>query len=131
MARETDYSNIANGGLRFERWGYIFDMLLKHPWGITNIKALEHAYAHNFWIDFGKIGGLPSMVLLILFSLGYLINTWKILRKKDYPLRLPILVFSIVFFLSLMTEPIHEGATMFFFVYFLYCGFLQQEVKSL
>ena len=131
MARETDYSNIANGGLRFERWGYIFDMLLKHPWGITNIKALEHAYAHNFWIDFGKIGGLPSMVLLILFSLGYLINTWKILRNKDYPLRLPILVFSIVFFLSLMTEPIHEGATMFFFVYFLYCGFLQQEVKSL
>lgn len=130
LARETDMSNVSNGGLRFERWSYILEMLWVHPWGITNINALEHGYAHNLWIDFGKVGGLLSMVLLILFSFRYVINTWKLQRNKNYPLRLPILVFSIVFFLSLMTEPIHEGAPIFFFVYFLYCGCLQQEVKS-
>ena len=121
-ARETVDSNISNFGLRLPRWEWAWNTMISHPWGDSAFMNAEHPYAHNFWLDIGKTCGFLPFILMSLFSIVHLVSVWKILSRHKGLLALLVIVWTLSCYISLFTEPIHEGAPAFMFVYFLYCG---------
>lgn len=118
--REIDGSNFADAGGRTERWTLGFSMLLASPNGYN----IEGWYAHNFWLDFGREGGLFAFYMLVIFSIYILITTIKIQRSKSLNINVKfcVLLFSIIFIATLFTEPVHSGARMFMYFYFMFSG---------
>ena len=114
-------SDFASAGGRTERWAMGFMMLMNNPMGYS----IDGWYAHNFWLDFGREGGLWSFATLALFSLCILITSIKLFTGRlDKPLRFAILLFSLIFIATLFTEPIHTGARAYMFLYFMFCGMI-------
>lgn len=124
--RNTNYSNVNNVGLRTVRWEWGLKEILHNPFGSTTYQKAAHAFAHNFWIDYGKISGVIPFALLILFSLRNLYQTLFIGYKKMGLMSYFAFVFTTIFIATLMTEPIHEGAPLYMFVYFLYTGMINR-----
>lgn len=118
--REQEGSNITDAGGRTERWALGLSMLLSNPLGYH----IEDWYAHNFWLDFGRDGGLISTILLTIFSLCVLFQSFKIrtLKVVNKKLRFIILLYSLVFIATLFSEPVHSGARMYMYMYFMFSG---------
>lgn len=125
-SRESDYSNISNVGLRTVRWEWGIEEIRTHPFGSTTYMNALHSNAHNFWIDYGKISGIIPFVLLIIFSLRNIYQTLRVILKKMRLMSYFALVFTPIFVATLMTEPIHEGAPLYMFMYFLYTGMIDR-----
>ena len=118
--REQVGSNIADAGGRTDRWGVGVAMLVSNPMGYT----IEGFYAHNFWLDYGRDGGLYAAVLLFTFSVVVLFKSIA-LSKNSHILpcvRYCIVVSAIVAFAAMFTEPVHVGAPIFMHMYFLFSG---------
>lgn len=125
--REIDGSSIIDAGGRTERWAIGFAALLDKPLGYN----VDNWYAHNFWLDFGRVGGLASFILLCFFSILLFFKTFKIRNFQligEYNCLL-ILVFSVTFLATLFTEPVHSGAPMYMYFYFLFAGFVDGLYK--
>lgn len=122
-AREIEGSSIGDGGGRTEAWARTFKYIQDHPFGSSSY----HGFAHNFWLDFGKVGGVPSMLLLIIFSFRNIIIVLRIFIYKytSKALSFYITILLISFLLALFTEAIHEGCPVFMFFYFMYCGYIE------
>ena len=121
--REIEGSSLLDFGGRSILWSLGLSMLFENPMGYESNDFIH--YAHNFWLDFGKHGGLPSFILLVIFSILLLIKTFKIEKHAILSklTRHIIFIYSIIFLVTLFTEPIHEGAPLFMYVYFMYAGF--------
>lgn len=120
--REIEGSSIFDAGGRSERWAIGFATLLDKPLGYN----IDNWYAHNFWLDFGRVGGLVSFFLLCIFSILLFAKTIKLRRFQligNYNCLL-IVVFSVTFLATLFTEPVHSGAPMYMYMYFLFAGFV-------
>lgn len=125
--REIDGSSIIDAGGRTERWAIGFAALMNKPLGYN----IDNWYAHNFWLDFGRVGGLMSFFLLCFFSILLFFKTYKIRNFQligEYNCLL-ILVFSVTFLATLFTEPVHSGAPMYMYFYFLFAGFVDGLYK--
>lgn len=120
--RELDGSSLSDAGGRTERWLLGLRLLFDNPTGYD----IQEWYAHNFWLDFGRVGGLNSFVLLSLFSVFIFIKALKLNNHTTISAynRLLIVVFSIVFIATLFTEPVHSGAPLYMYFYFLFAGFI-------
>lgn len=118
-ARETDRSSIGNAGGRSGIWEMGMLMLLSSPNGYE----LE-GYVHNYWLDFGREGGLYACISLILFSLYALWNGFISTRRTNIPsyLSTAILIYSIMFPLVFFTEPIHSGSPLAMYGYYMFTG---------
>lgn len=125
-SREIAGSNIENFGGRTERWSMSLGMLLEHTGGYVS-----DGYAHNFWLDFARHGGIISFVFLIWFSFLTLITSIKIQFLSSLALydRLAILLYSLIFISTLFTEPVHTGASIYMYNYFLFSGFIEAVYK--
>lgn len=128
--RETDYSNISNAGLRMPRWEWAWNTTFENPLGTVGFLKAEHPYAHNFWLDLGKNCGVLPFFMMILFSLNHLRNIIKLVRCRIPLLSFAFTLWTLTCYMSLFTEPIHEGATLFMFIYFFYCGVTEQIVNG-
>ena len=120
--RERDGSSIMDAGGRTERWAIGFAALLENPLGYN----IEDWFAHNFWLDFGRVGGLIAFFLLCIFSILLFAKTIKLRSFQiigGYNCLL-IVVFSVTFLATLFTEPVHSGAPMYMYMYFLFAGFV-------
>ena len=119
--REIEGSTISDAGGRLEKWILAFTLLLSHPHGYS-----AQFYAHNFWLDFGKVGGLLSFFILSLYSLLLLVKTIMLQKvsKIVFYNRFMILVFSITFIAALFTEPVHRGAPAYMDMYFLFADYV-------
>ena len=120
--RERDGSSIMDAGGRTERWAIGFAALLENPLGYH----IEDWFAHNFWLDFGRVGGLIAFFLLCIFSILLFAKTIKLRSFQiigGYNCLL-IVVFSVTFLATLFTEPVHSGAPMYMYMYFLFAGFV-------
>lgn len=124
--RNTDYSNVSNVGLRTVRWEWGLEEIQRHPYGSTTYQNAIHSFAHNFWIDYGKISGIIPFVLLIVFSLRNLYQTLAVGFKRIGLMSYFAFAFTPIFIATLMTEPIHEGAPVYMFVYILYAGMINR-----
>lgn len=127
--REIENSSFGDAGGRTERWAMGWMLLFQN----TNGYSIEGWYAHNFWLDFGREGGLYSFLLLSLFSVAIFIKTIRIYISSvvSKPLRMLILLFSLIFIAALFSEPVHSGSTVYMYAYFLFSGIVIQMSKGL
>lgn len=125
-ARDTDYSNVSNVGLRTVRWEWGLKEIKENPFGSTTYMYALHSLAHNFWIDYGKISGYIPFVLLILLSIRNLFQSIIIGLRRIGILSYFAVVYTPIFIATLMTEPVHEGAPLYMFVYFMYIGMINR-----
>lgn len=120
-AREIEGSSFADAGDRLPRWILGFQMLMENPQGYVMVNF----YAHNFWLDYGKNGGLLAAVSLFIVCVYVLIKSLRIyFANKKYSsfFRCFILSSTVVVFLAAFTEPIHAGAPAFMWAYMMICG---------
>lgn len=117
--REIEGSSIGDAGGRTDRWEMGLLMLLSSPNGYE-----WESYAHNFWLDFGREGGLISCVVLIIFSLYALWNGYLSMKRKTIfsYLSSSIFVYSIMFPITFFTEPIHVGCPVAMYGYYIFTG---------
>lgn len=118
--REIEGSNIYDAGGRSARWGYGLFSLLENPIGYQSYDW----YVHNFWLDFGREGGLIPSLLLMLFSIFILIicTCLQSFRKIPKYIRFNILIFIYIINIAFFTEPVHSGSTISMYFYFMLSG---------
>lgn len=88
-----------------------------------------HIYAHNIWLDVGYDSGIIAMFFLIIFHCMHFKDMWDLIFK-----RLPIhpgvisgmIAMFLIIFISLFTEPIGKGYTIYYAITFFYCGLLKR-----
>ena len=117
--REIEGSSIKDAGGRTGSWRDAFTAVFNFPLG-----RKADTFAHNMWLDIGKVAGIIPFTFLTLFSCSSLLKSIRIARSKKYPQMTKMLVLSasLVFLLVCFTECIHEGAPMYMFFYLFFCG---------
>lgn len=129
--REIEGHSVAEGGGRTKRWTDAIKLLVKHPWGYSDLRGVKVHHAHNLWLDVGRVAGVLPLVVLLIATILYGINFLKLLSKDDGFLCSIFLVYNVVFFLSCMVEPIMEGFSLYFFLYVMFWGMQNQYLKLL
>lgn len=124
-ARELNGAKIGEAGGRIKRWTDAIAFLVENPYGYHSLKTYV-PYAHNMWLDVGRVAGFFVMVLLLLATILSSITLLKLLKQKDTFLSSIFLAYNIVFFLSCMVEPVIEGFPLYFFFYVMLWG-MQRE----
>ena len=129
-ARETDEaSSFATSGGRTVDWLLGLQMLLENPGGY----AYTDFYAHNYWLDFGRDGGLISAVLLLIFDIAILIKAFRMsVSKSQVSSYVRCITFTYLFicFIAAFTEPIHSGAPGFTWTYLALCGMISTNPEK-
>jgi len=128
-SREIEGSSVADAGGRTDRWLIGFLMMINNPHGYTY--GIDYWYAHNFWLDFGREGGLYAFIALSFFSVIILWKSYIIAKNKTIPdyLSKSLFLFSICIFITLFTEAVHNGAQMLMYVYFIFSGIIMEYEK--
>lgn len=124
--RGMDNETIRSAGGRQERWLEALDVIFTHPWGTKS-----DFFAHNLWLDIGIQYGIIPFIFLIWFSVSNFRKAFLVVIRKQESLlvRLCVSSFSVLFFLSCFTEPIHVGAPNYLFLYVLFCGMINVIFK--
>ena len=128
-AREERGHRISEGGGRTARWIEAIELLVEHPWGYSDLRGVKVHYAHNLWLDVGRVVGVLPFVALLIVTISYGINFLKLLGKNDGFLCSIFLAYNVVFFLSCMVEPIMEGMALYFYLYVMFWGMQRQYLK--
>lgn len=128
--REIEGSSISNAGGRTERWEIGLFMLLSNHNGYSYNN--DYWYAHNFWLDFGREGGLYAFIALSLFSLVVLWKTFKLPRNNNLPKlqNKSLLLYSLVFVITLFTEAVHTGAPLYMYIYYMFSAIICDLSRS-
>lgn len=132
-ARLQESDNTASAGGRTGLWAQALGNLFAHPlgWAGPGVR-----FAHNLWLDVARYAGLIPFVLLVLFTVRSLRNTYKAIRKNPNELLLntTLLNFTLASLLIFFVEPVMEGL---FFLFTLFClfqgminGYLKQNISS-
>ncbi|MDK0642601.1 hypothetical protein ACV3ON_10545 [Clostridium perfringens] len=111
------------------RWVYAIDILKLlplYPLGKSPYKN----YAHNLWLDVAKDAGVIPFVLYILFTIGIIFLLIKFYREKTISKENKIGIISVVvaFLIVFFTEPILEGAPIFFGIFAYIIGGIQSII---
>ena len=113
---------------RADFWINCLKVIAKYPLGGRK-EFFGHEFAHNIWLDVGFDSGVFAMLFLIIFH---------VIHFKDMATlvfgRLPVhtgitsamIGMFFIIFISLFTEPIGKGYTIYYSVTFFYCGLLKR-----
>lgn len=99
----------ANTVARTEIWGAAWNMLTSQPWtgvgeeGFMSAWQAQHAedrreaptHAHNLWLQFGAIYGIPGLLAALWLSGGLLIIAWRWGRWRGLGLVVPVLIMQL------------------------------------
>ncbi len=118
------YETSSAGG-RTERWIEGINVLLSNPFGGGFFKDGVRFYAHNLWIDTGEMVGIIPTLLLIIITVIFLKQNYKLILRNQNESNLIksiLLTLNIGFFLTCMVEPIIEANFTFLCGYFFLWG---------
>ena len=126
----TYFERIKNTSLqeedsRFLIWKSNFLKLLNNPFGYINPDSAT-IYAHNLWLDVGRVTGIIPVFPLLLFTLSAIVSISKLVFNPQYEVFLRVLVagFGIAFFATFFLEPVIEGMFILFLLFCFYFGTL-------
>lgn len=121
-SREIEGSNIYDAGGRSVRWSIGLASLFDHPMGYQSYDW----YAHNFWLDFGREGGIIPSFILIIFSISIIIICIRLQSFHKIPLhvRFNLLIFTYIINIAFFTEPVHSGSSISMYFYFMLSGII-------
>lgn len=109
---------------RHNRYGEVFVSIFENPMGMD---ALKFEYAHNLWLDIGRLTGIFPFFLMIIFSVMSLLNFVRFFFYTKVQMQTKYLFFSvyIAVFLNMFTEPIMEGLPFLCWFYTFMSGMLK------
>lgn len=102
--------------------------LWNHPMG--NLGNMF--YAHNLFVDTGRLCGIIPMLLLILYMVLCMTRMLKFCNNNEYVLevRLIVFIYYFSFFVNFMLEPILEGMPMIFIMFCIVNGAISSFVRD-
>ena len=115
---------IETGGGRTYRLLNVISHILDYPLGGM---GPEIAYAHNFWVDCARVGGIIPFVLLVIISIRYVYCLFRVINIKsiDIILRCSFLIISLAILIVFLSEPVLEGIPMIFEFFCLLLGIIE------
>ncbi len=121
---ETDIDTKSSDNTRRARYGEVFISIFENPMGMYSEK---HEYAHNLWLDMGRLTGVAPFFLMVIFSVMSLMNFLRFFFhiKAKPPTKYLMLSAYTVVFLNMFTEPIMEGLPFLCWIYTLLSGMLK------
>jgi O-Antigen ligase len=122
------FTEEGNSSPRTEFWKNCIRIIGENPLGGRK-DFFGHTYAHNIWLDVGYDSGVIAMFFLIIFHCIHFKDMADLIFKK-----LPIhqgvisgmIAMFFIIFISLFTEPIGKGYTIYYAMTFFYCGLLKR-----
>lgn len=114
---------------RWKRKAQYFNMMFDYPLGGRNMREIVGGSSHELWLDVLDYGGIPSYILIVLYSLSSLRRALLAFRNKniDTETRLMIFVGVITINSQFFVEPIISGSPVLLMSYCMLDG----AVKSL
>lgn len=105
-------------GLKSERLELFVNavkLMPNHIWGGQEISNSVGIYIHDLWMDTYDYAGIVPYVLLIIYSIIYLINMIKIYMNKEInnEYKLLFIVLFIVITIQMFLDPIMSGSSIF------------------
>jgi len=109
-------------------WANCIQIIADNPLGGRK-GDFGHTYAHNIWLDVGYDSGIFAMFFLMIFHFLHFRDMATLVFG-----RLPIhpgvisgmIAMFLIIFISLFTEPIGKGYTIYYAMTFFYCGLLRR-----
>lgn len=125
------YSNrsesLEGAGHRSWRWALGLEFLFVHPMGWSTLPGYQELYCHNLWLDVSRSAGFFPFLILVYYSFIDLKHFWGVLKNKDKNIVAFILLSSFMAFtLSSFMEPIIDGFFLYFCLYCMIGGSLNQ-----
>jgi O-antigen ligase len=128
-SRLQESNNTGSAGGRTTLWAQALENLFVYPlgWQGQNVR-----YVHNLWLDVARYAGLIPFILLLIFTLRSLRNTYKAVRNNKSVLLLntTMIIFTMASLLIFFVEPIMEGLFFLFTVYCLFQGIINGYLKE-
>lgn len=124
--------NLASGGGRTELWQESWSALIETPLGIPNLEQYTRDYAHNWWLDTWILGGILSVIALLITTILFvnkLIDVLVTLRNTDVLRGGIVLFFAIGFFTTLFVEPALEANQLYIHMLFFFVGIVSSLYK--
>jgi len=117
--------------VRFIAWGEALAGLTEHPLGGKEAN-ISLNYVHNLWLDVGYVAGIVPLLLLTLFSVLALKDCLRLIKDKNAPIALKLLIsgFYTSLFLNFAVEPVLEGVFVIFTMFCFMAGVLRKYVSS-
>lgn len=130
LNRFENESNIDGGG-RLERLLTVLELLPHHLFGGMFLNK-NISYAHNFWIDCGRVAGIVPLFLLVIITIVYFSNLRKINKifRSSYLLCSILNYISLSFLIAFFAEPILEGIPMLFNLFVLFLGLIVGRLQN-
>ncbi len=113
---------------RADFWINCSKVIAKYPLGGRK-EFFGHEFAHNIWLDVGFDSGIPAMICLMVFHIIHFKDMATLVfgRLPIHPGVVSAMIgMFFIIFISLFTEPIGKGYTIYYSVTFFYCGLLKR-----
>ena len=87
----------------------------KYLWGGQKISSAIGIQIHELWLDVYDYAGLPSYILLMIYTFIYLRDIWNVLKKASVSKPFKLLIVSFVFCAAcvMLLEPVMTGSSLF------------------
>ena len=120
----SDAGTKSSDDTRKARYSEVLASIFENPMGMYSEK---YEYAHNLWLDMGRLTGIIPFFLMIIFSIMSFMNFARVFLYVKLKPPTKYLIFSVytVIFLNMFTEPIMEGLPFLCWIYTLLSGMLK------
>jgi len=118
LAKRFAYSQ-AKGEALFdtERWNtkaQYFSLIMRYPWGGSNMKEQVGLYAHDLWLDTWDYAGWGPTLLISVYMAGLVWRTLRFIKETQVVAnKVLFMTYLAVLLMQLITEPILQGAPIF------------------
>ncbi len=113
-------------------WENCIKIIAQHPMGGRK-DFFGHEFAHNIWLDVGYDSGVIAMFFLIVFHIIHFKEMFILVfgRLPIHPAVVSAMIaLFMIIFISLFTEPVGKGYTIYYAMTFFYCGLLKRLVAD-
>ena len=129
------YSNrsdsLDGAGRRSWRWALGLEFLFVHPMGWSTLPGYQELYCHNLWLDVSRSAGFFPFIILIYYSVIDIKHFLAILKDRNKNIvAFILLAYFVVFTLSSFMEPVIDGFVLYFYLYCMIGGCLNQYYKE-
>lgn len=116
--RESDTSvDTYQLGGRIEIWSDAIANLLTHPLGWERVR-----YAHNLWLDIGRIGGWITLFLFLIATFVWMKSIINLIKNARTPFFYMIISTNLSMLLASSVEPVIDGSLSFFLLLLMIWG---------
>ncbi len=119
-ARDQGTGSAGSYGGRDAMWAGGLAQIFSIPQGTEQgIISIQKNYAHNMWIDAGIKGGLLCFIMLICFTIIYVVNLYRFFITPHFTRfeRNFLLILGMIMLLQMGVEPVIDGVPQLFWIF--------------